>query len=239
MIRDEEIIYFQQQIKDSLDYYESFLYPNTYKHLEIDKEPIKKSLFIEKLDVLSQINEKYKHNCLPCNLTDGANNILLFLENNLNCTNIRYFTNIYSILFYQQAERFGVIYSQLGYTTNKKEFNWNSFPNLQKVKYWANFFKHPKSSMFLHHPTFHIESFTGNPNFMFNGSINSEFIKKYFSGGKFNLELENLLLNKNYKVFFPDIFDFTKLICDESNSLISIILSDEKNIEVLRKYTKF
>jgi hypothetical protein len=236
MRRDDEEVYFQKQIKESLDFFEAWLYPNTYRNLTYNGVPIKKSLFIDKLAVLSHINEEYKHNCLPCNLTDGANLILSFLVNNLNCTNIRYFTNLYSILLYQQAERLGVIYYQLDYKTNN-EFDWSQFPNLQTIKYWANFFKHPKSSLFIHHPTFHIESYPNNPNIMYDGNINSEFVKKYFSGRKFNEELKSLLLNKNFKIFFPDLIKYTKLICTESDFLISTILSNEDNIEKLKCYS--
>lgn len=235
---DDEIAYFQKQIKESLDFFEAWLYPSAYENLTYKGTPLKKSIFFDKLDVLSHDEEDYKHNCLPCNLTDGANLIRYFLKNNLTCESIRFFTNIYSVLLYQQAERFGVIYYQLDYKTNNNEFDWSQFPNLQIIKYWANFFKHPKSSMFLHHPTFHIESYSDNPNFMFDGCINSEFVKKYFSGRKLNLELENLLLNKEFKIFFPDILGFTKLVCDESENLICIINSSKENIERLRLYRK-
>lgn len=230
MRTDNEIVYFQKQIKKSLDFFEERLYCSTYEN------HIKESYFLNRLDVLNYEGEVYKHNCLPCNLADGANLIQYFLKNNLNCENIRFFINTYSIILYQQAERFGVIYCQLDYRTNKNEFDWSLFPNLQKIKYWANFFKHPKSFMFIHHPTFHIENYQDNPNFMFDGYVNSEFVKKYFSGPKFNLQLESLLLNKDFKVFFPDLIDFTKLICDESENLINTILSNEEYIKKLQVY---
>jgi hypothetical protein len=238
MRRDDEIDYFQKQIKESLDFFEDWLYPSTYENLTFKGVPLKKSVFFDKLDELSHDKGDYKHNCLPCNLTDGANLIRYFLEKNITCESIRFFVNIYSILLYQQAERFGVIYSQLGYITNKNEFDWSQFPNLQNLKYWANFFKHPKSSMFLHHPTFHIESYSGNPNFMFDGIINNEFVKKYFAGGKLNMELEKLFLNKEFKIFFPDLISFTKLLCNESDNLINIINSKKENIEILKLYRK-
>jgi hypothetical protein len=238
MRREDEINYFQKQIKEALNLFEKRIYPNTFENFTIDGIPIKKSVFFDKLDHLSHEKYDYQHNCLPCNLTDGANMILYFLENNSTCRNIKFFVNIYTLLLYQQAERFGVIYSQLGYKTQKNEFDWKQFPNLQIIKYWANFFKHPKSSMFLHHPTYHIESFSDKPNIMFDGIINSDFVKKYYSGPKLNQELEQILLNKDFKIFFPDIIDFTKLICDESEILINIINSKKGNIEKLKLYRK-
>lgn len=238
MLRMDQIEYFQKQIKHSLEFFEDWLYPSEYENITYKLIPLRKSVFFDKLDKLSHDKDVYKHNCLPCNLTDGANLIRYFLKSNIECENIRYFVNIYSILLYQQAERFGVIYFQLGYRNKKDEFDWSQFPNLQILKFWANFFKHPKSSMFLHHPTFHIESYSFNPNFMFDGRINSEFVKKYYSGRKLNLELEKLLQNKKFKIFFPDIISFTKLLCDESDYLINIINSKKENIEKLKLFRK-
>lgn len=237
-MRIDEIENFQKQIKESSDFFEDWLYPSSYENITYKGTPLKESVFFDKLEELSQDKDEYMHNCLPCNLTEGANLIRYFLNNNLTCENIEFFINIYTLLIYQQTERFGVIYFQLGYKTNNNEFDWSQFPNLQKIKYWANFFKHPKSSMFLHHPTYHIESYSNNPNFMFDGSINSVFVKKYFAGPKLNQELEKLLLNKEFKIFFPDILGFTKLLCDESEILINIINSKKENIEKLKLYRK-
>jgi hypothetical protein len=239
MQRIDEIDYFQKQIKHSFEFFEEWLYPSVYENLTYKGIPLRKSVFFDKLDKLSHDKDDYKHNCLPCNLTDGANLIRYFLKSNFKCENIRYFVNIYSILLYQQAERFGVIYVKLGYKKeDKNEFDWSKFPSLIKIKHWANFFKHPKSSMFIHHPTFHIESFPDNPNFMFDGIIDSEFVKKYFAGPNLNSKLEILLLNKEFKIFFPDIISFTKLLCDESDYLINIINSKNENIEKLKFFRK-
>lgn len=73
---------------------------------------------------------------------------------------------------------------------------------------------------------------------MFDGRINSEFVKKYYSGRKLNLELEKLLQNKKFKIFFPDIISFTKLLCDESDYLMNVINSKKENIEKLKLFRK-
>lgn len=230
---NEEIVFFQEQIKESLMSLENKLYLGVN-----EKGEYYRSIFFDELEILSDGKSGKSHNCVPCNLTDGINLIRYFLKTNLKCLHLKFFINTYSLLLYQQAERFGVIYSQIGYIDKKHEFDWNKFSELQMIKYWANFFKHPKSSLFLHHPTFHIESCPDLTNFMFDGVINSEFVKKCFCGGKFNKELEEKLSNKNYKIFFPDLIEFTNLICYESKRLIENIKSDERNIEKLKIFNK-
>lgn len=236
MRNDDEIRYFQCQIKKSKDFFENWYFTSNCDIFNNQGVPIKKNIFQDKLEILNYEKGDYMHNCIPCNLKDGANIIRYFLNSNLECDNIWFFVSIYSFLLYQQAERFGVIYSKLGFKTNKNEFDWSKFPNLQNLKYWANFFKHPKSSMYLHHPTFHIESYPDNPNLMFDGYINSEFVKTYFSGSKKNKDLEELLSNKEYKVLFPDLLILTKSICIESDVLIDKINSNKENIEILKFY---
>jgi hypothetical protein len=237
----DEVVYFQKKIKESFDIFDSWLFPSTYQNFTFNDSALKKAVFLDQLDELNNDNGVYNHNCIPCNLTDGAGLIYQFLQNNTNCESIRYFVTIYSLLLYLQAERFGVIYKDLEYDyLNKKgnkEFNWKSFPELLLVKRWANFFKHPKSSMFIHHSTFHIEGYPKNPNFMFDGIINSDFIEKYYANENSNSELSEKLLNKNFKVFFPDLVEFTKLICGESDKLITIINSKKENVEKLKRFS--
>lgn len=229
----DETAFFQEQIKESLDLIENKLYLNVD-----EKTKHVRSVFFDELELLSVGENSKLHNCVPCNLNYGINLIRYFLKTNLSCQHIKFFLNVYTNLLYQQAERFGVVYSKLGYVGSKNEFDWNRFPKLQIIKYWANFFKHPKSTMFLHHTTFHIESYSDKPNFLFDGVIDCEFVKKYFSGSKLNKELEEKISNKDFKVFFPDLVVFTNLICDESDEIIAKIKSNDANIEKLKSFRR-
>jgi uncharacterized protein YbcC (UPF0753/DUF2309 family) len=92
--------------------------------------------------------------------------------------------------------------------------------------------------MFLHHPTYHIESYAKNPNFLFKGVINTDFVKKYYNGKSLNNELEKKLLNENYKIFFPDLLEFTKELCVEFEKLFEIINSNDDHIEKLQLFRK-
>jgi hypothetical protein len=235
---EKEIEYFQSQIQVINTNFYNWLYSGEFLKFQFGPKPQRRSIYWENLESLSHANDGYKHNSIPCNLTDGANLIVQFLKNNEDCKSIRYFVNIYSTFFYQQAERYAVVYEQLGITLKNGKFDWNQFPNLQLIKYWANFFKHPKSSMFLHHPTYHIESFPENPNFLFKGIINSAFVKKYYSGGNHNKELETLLLNQDFKIFFPDLIELTNQLCTEFERIFDIVNSKPENIEKLQKFRK-
>lgn len=230
---NKELEFFNNQINQVADYFENWLYSSSYqKHT-----PSQKDIYTNSLNSLDYDN---KHNCIPCNLKDGAKLIHQFLSNHRDCKSVPYYLSIYSLLFYLQAERCAVVYIQLDYTRDEKdsEFDWASFPVLQRIKHWANFFKHPKSAMFIHHPTFHIESYTSNPNFQFDGIIDSHFVKKYYSGKRRNKELEKKLSNNDFKVFFPDLIEFTKELCKEFNKLIKVINSTIENAEKLKVFSR-
>jgi len=223
--------YLKNQINQSADYYSKWLYPKGYGE----------NLYQINLTSLSYDNNRnYIHNCVPCNLHEGANLIKQFLENHRNCGQAHYFVMMYSLCFYLQAERLGVIYKELGYTkTNKgkEDFDWQEFPVLQTIKYWANFFKHPKSAILLHHTSYYIVSCPNNPSGgVIRGMIDFEFVKKYYSGSRNNSKLDELLSNNKYDVYYPDLVGFTKELCNEFEKIIQVINSNEESKEKLKKY---
>jgi len=73
------------------------------------------------------------HNCIRDGLDEGAHNIDYFLDTNKEFNNIRFYSTIYYLLFYIQAEKIG-IYNEIDFKTNKNEFDWNQFPNLKMIK---------------------------------------------------------------------------------------------------------
>lgn len=237
--------FFLGQISKCADYFDKWLYPEKSSVLEFDGEPLDKSLYCKLYDTFLDYNQKKRndhslivHNCIGCNFEEGARAIHYFLLTNRECTNVQYYLNLYSFLFYAQAERIGVIYKELGYCTNKGDFDWAQFQNLQKIKYWANFFKHPKAYMFLHHPDFFLETDPRKPNFLISHVIDSEFVKNFYRPGADNQQLRYFLENKkSVKVFFPDLIDFTKTLCDEFEKIISTISTKSSFIEKLNEYT--
>lgn len=240
--------YFKQQVQESAEYFESWFYRKESEVFEVGGKPQKISLYCDLYDVFSRHHQNQEgkeseiaHNCIGCNFEEGVRNILLFFTYNKEVNSERYFLTMYTLLFYLQAERLGVIYKEIGYnkTSNGKiEFDWTIFPELQRIKFWANFFKHPKSYMLLHHPSFFIEGDPDIPNFLVNGVINEQFIQKYYRGDKHNDGLRLTLENQeNFIVIFPNILEFTKSLCAEFEKIIHRISNDEKLIEQLAPYT--
>ncbi len=247
---DDEIVtnpFFKEQVRQSADYFDNWLYTGVSKiFIQDGGEPFRRSFYCDLYDVFlahhnlkTGISEDIAHNCLGCNFEEGAKNISLFFKYNIETDSLRYFLTLYSMLFYIQAERLGVIYKELGFkVANKDEFDWSAFPVLQRIKYWANFFKHPKYYMLLHHPEFYIDGDPSIPNIMVNGKIDDAFIQQFYRGGKNNEELKTNLENKDkYIVVFPNILTFTQELCAELKKIVETITNDPKAIENLSAYT--
>lgn len=176
------------------------------------------------------------HNCIGCNFEEGCLNILDFVKQFAGTEKVRTYLTIYSLLFYTLAERLAVVYHELG-VVNGKKFDWSQFPILRNIKHWANFFKHPKAYMFLHHPDYFLEKDPDRPNFMIEGEVDSSFVDLFYRAGADNEALRQLLGNKKgWKVIFPDLLLFTKDLCKEVDNAFDFILKSE-NIEKLRPFT--
>lgn len=167
------------------------------------------------------------HNCIGCNLSATANEIYYFLETNRNCDYSGYYIKTFTLHFYTHIENLAVIFKELGY-------DWGSFPTFQLIRAWANFFKHPKSFMFIHHPTYHIETDPDKPNFMINEIIDSNFVREFYHTRADNDKLFVRLGNKeDCKVFFPDLALTIKALCFEFEEFIKLITSNEVYLEKL------
>jgi hypothetical protein len=242
---DEYFQYFKQQVNESAKYFENWFYLG--KEISETKNQLICDTVYSKLIVALNENHqkrigedyKYAHNCIGCNLEEGARNILLFFNYNKATLSTRYFLTLYTLVFYLQAERLAVIYKELGYIRkDKAEFDWFQFPILNRIQNWANFFKHPKSYMLLHHPDFFIEGDSYIPNFMVNQIIDDEFVLKYYNGKKHNLELRRKLANQeSVKVIFPNLLEFTKSACREFENITRVITNENSHLQTLSNFT--
>ncbi|HEY1019100.1 MAG TPA: hypothetical protein VGE25_08890 [Sediminibacterium sp.] len=195
----------------------------------------------ERRDLASPTDDKGNiitfHNCIGCNFEEGCLNILDFVEQFSGTEKVRTYLTIYTLLFYTLAERMGVIYKELNLVDNKGEFDWIRFPVLRRIKHWANFFKHPKSYMFLHHPDYFLENDPDRPNFLVEGEVNSAFVDSFYKAGGKNAELRTLVKNKkDWKVIFPDLLVFTQELCAELDGACDYVMQPD-NIETLRPFT--
>lgn len=176
------------------------------------------------------------HNCIGCNIEEGCLNVLYFLKCFSETENVRTYLTVYSLLFYTLAERLAVVYKELG-LVNGRDFDWTKFPVLRNIKHWANFFKHPKAYMFLHHPNYFIENDPDRPNFMIEGEVDSTFVDSFYRAGADNDELRRLFGNrKGWTIVFPDLLQLTKDMCQEIDQACDFFLKSD-NIEKLRAFT--
>lgn len=232
---NKENAYFLSQTVAIAENFNSWL--STYRG-EFQNE---KSRFCEVYDLFTEgiSPDKYEgHNCIACNLEEGAYYLNTFLSTNKECAKVDYYVTMLTTIMYLETERIAEIYKELGLSLNNGKFDWGAFPNLQRIKYWANFFKHPKAYMYLHHPKYHIISDPNKPNFMIEGIIDDQFVKKFYSGEKHNQDLKELLRNKDgYKVFFPDLVEFIESFCKELENLIRTISAEPNHVETLKSYT--
>jgi hypothetical protein len=242
---DENFTFFKQQVNKSEEYFENWFLINkgipNISHLQASQTVYTKLKDAFRINNLAEKDYRieFGHNCIGCNFEEGARNILLFFRLNKETLSVRYFLTMYTLVFYLQAERLAVIYEELGYTQKgKTEFDWNRFPNLQNIKYWANFFKHPKSYMLLHHPIFYLEGDPDIPNILVNDIINEVFIRNYYNGPKKNEELRNRIANQDLvNIIFPNLLTFTTKACNEFEKIIEVITKDENHIKKLANFT--
>lgn len=241
--RNELDSYFATQISESKVYFEKWLYRKESKNFAVDNVPIPEDcyddlyhIFKDHYRIKNNKPDAIAHNCIGCNLAEGARHINIFFRNNNKDVSESYFLSTYTLLFYIQAERLGVIYKELGYINKRNEFDWESFPALLKLKRWANFFKHPKSYMYLHHPTFYIDGYTRMP-IIKDGRIDNAFVNKYYSGNGKNNDLKTLLANKSHSVIFPNLLEFTIELCSEFEKVIQIIKNNPDAVEKLSPFT--
>lgn len=237
--------FFVQQTNAAFDFFKQWHKSDANENIFKEGEPFLESPYCRIHEAFDDYHKKkannpdlHVHNCIGCNLTGTANEIYYFLKTNRDCEYVGYYIKNFTLSLYTHVENLAVIYKELGYTNNRGDFDWTSFPTLQMIKSWANFFKHPKSFMFLHHPTYHLETDPDCPNFMISEIIDTNFVMGFYRAGADNVELFNRISNKeNCKVFFPDLVKTTQMLCLEFEKIINLISSNEDYLEKLSSYT--
>lgn len=151
------------------------------------------------------------HNCLGCNLADSVDRIRHGLMHSRSDTSINESISSHILNMYLFAERAEFIYK----ITTNKSLGDNNFVAFGKIKRWANFIKHPKAFMLVHHPDFNFEdSGIEFPNRAL--EINQLSIDKYYANGSKNSELLKKIQNAEEPlVVYPNMRQLTQDFCDE------------------------
>ena len=179
------------------------------------------------------------HNCIGCNLASREMHILNFLKSHKKITDIEESYSLYILRCYLLVE---CIYEIFRIVELPESYRIKHFKTFITIKNWANFFKHPKAFLLVHHPYYILENDKDEiPNIKKSIVIDTAFINKYYSGDKKNKELYKLLSNKkDVYVKMPKVDELTELFCNEfrqfvylirDNSVYRYILNDKATLE--------
>lgn len=207
-----------------------------------------KEIFAEEYSLMCKIhdafggNESQHHNCLGCNFASSTTLIRNFLSKYESYTDINDTMTLYILTLYLLVERMEVVFELITVPINYKNKYFKVFEQIRK---WANFIKHPKAFVLVHHPIFEISE-----NLVYDhpkGSliIDDAFIATYYTGKKdfdaqkkSNKELLDKLKNKkDVVVLFPSVFQITTKLCFSINKFVELITKNEVFIEVLNDDT--
>jgi hypothetical protein len=205
-----------------------------------------KEVFDEKIfdnehgDIMCKIHsffgtgESNKHNCIGCNLNDMTNNIskhLTSVGESEYITNLQSPFMLYIMLLYLTGERIETIFKIIHLP---EPYRLKHFGVLQKIKKWANFYKHPGPFVLCHHPSYVIESDSKWKRSAHSEKtvIDTKFVQEYYSSENKNNELFKKLANK--KGVIVEVPDIVKLTTDFVVCLEKFVLLIENN-EVFRE----
>lgn len=149
------------------------------------------------------------HNCLGCNLADLTNAFDSVLKGLTSCEDLQAAFSTYFMWLNVFVERYNFLLDRLGVPEGHRS---KEFPCFATIKHWANFQKHPKAFLFVHHPEYGCSA--AGIDVRDSGSIvvDQSFVDHYYCGGKHNEKLFNQL--KNATQVAVDYPDPTKLIID-------------------------
>jgi len=204
------------------------------RYLQFHKKAIDEDSFF--CEIHKNFNDG--HNCVACNLNSTNERIINFLYS------FKFFDDIYTtysifiMLLYLQVECF---FEYMSIVKIPEPYLLKNFRALYKIKRWANFLKHPKSFLLVHHPSWRYDDDEQGEINSHKVIVNTDFVEKYYKGDKMNSELyANLKRKEDLIVLFPNPYKlieeylaaqqrFRKLISE--NLMVREILEDEATIK--------
>jgi hypothetical protein len=183
--------------------------------------------------------EGIHHNCLGCNFADSTEQIKKVLELHESYSEIRHSFPLYILSLYLLVERMDSVMDMVSVPDKFREKHFKVF---QQIRKWANFIKHPKSFILVHHPDYNFENSGFEIDKIFQETINEQFVTEFYKGQKsldeqkkINKELYQRLHNKkDILVLFPDIGKVTKKFCYSINKFVDLVTKNEVYIEILQ-----
>lgn len=174
------------------------------------------------------------HNCVACNLNESNDRIFNFLIQYKRFEDYNLTFTTFILLLYLQVEMFHEYFEIMQLP---ESYRMKHFRVLQKIKRWANFLKHPKAFMLVHHPNWTFENKTSK---LFPKEkkfkkpvIDTDFIEKYYTGDKRNNELYKMLSKTSgLTVVFPDPSELMKEFVESQKKFVELI----ENNEIVREF---
>jgi hypothetical protein len=173
-------------------------------------------------EIHDYFDNENNHNCLGCNLAEIESQYISFLKQYKRFHSENESFTLYILLSYLLVERIEQVMKLMELP---ESYRLEKFKTLITIRRWANFIKHPKSFMLVHHPSF-IHENDPEIELIKVGKIiiDLEFIKTYYGGGSKNDNLYKILENKtNVLVVLPNIEMLTKEFCLETRDFINLI----------------
>jgi hypothetical protein len=180
-------------------------------------------------DVFNSTNPN-AHNCLGCNLADLTNAFEEVLKGLQTCKDLQAAFSTYFLWLNVFIERYSVMMNYLGVPLKLRQ---RDFPAFSKIKHWANFQKHPKAFLFVHHPEYFCISLAPTLKKSWT-QIDQTFVDKYYSGDKHNDSLWKELINKQgVAVVYPDPRESMNSFAEESQKFMALIQNNPVYRELL------
>ena len=161
------------------------------------------------------------HHCLGCNFAENIEGLEAI------CSALLCNSDL------QDRDRIKTILSWLNPIVDSCMHIWNvagcdnekfheAFKNFNLVSRWMNFFKHPKAFLFTHHATYGFEKADSGVAV----TIDCEFVKKFFGGGRRNVDLAKNLENKpDVHVRLPDPVKLVSGFCEDFEDFLTFVES--------------
>jgi hypothetical protein len=185
----------------------------------------------------SLINDK--HNCLGCNFAESTGQIRDFFIRELSDPrkDVNDIMTDLTIKCYLLIERIYIIFDIINLPL---EYRFKYFGVFQRIHKWANFIKHPKAFILVHHPEHYIEGIPGFDPSRFDVIVNQSFVDEFYSGPDKNKKLFDRLNNQTkVAVLYPDPETLISDFCAAAHKFVEVIKNNEVYIEILDSKTTY
>jgi hypothetical protein len=186
-------------------------------------------------DIVSDGQGENHHNCIACNLESASHLIFKTLPKLQHYDTIEDAYTIFIMTLYLTVERIDVIFNIIQIPDSYRA---RHFGILKRIRKWANFFKHPKAFMLVHHPNFEYESDPLYSEIKNPVVIDEKFVMLHYSAedSDRSKKLYDALANKNKVIVkLPDPVAIITEFCDAQKKLVDLIEKNQVYRELLNE----